>query len=228
MTEYEILSLKYMFYGNLISAIGFALTIISLLIAYFDYRRRKKKESAEKAIDMAKYFMDEILPGLSFINVKCKEKEIDSLLNKHKFYEYEDFDITELETLYTKEEIKKIEKIFNTLNVEMLDNITKDKSIISLNRISIILLNRLEYMCMFIDSKVADSDYIYKSLHQIFLSSIQALYVHIASLNIDEKDKYYTKVINVFNLWKNKYIKKKLNKVTKRKKKKFNKPKKIS
>ena len=136
----------------------------------------------------------------------------------------------DLEILHSNEEVEN-ESFFE------LTESHKYILLIPLYNLYKVLLNRLEYMCMFIDSKVADSDYIYKSLHQIFLSSIQALYVHIASLNIDEKDKYYTKVINVFNLWKNKYIKdnkreeklnKKLNKVAKRKKKKFNKPKKIS
>lgn len=62
-------------------------------------------------------------------------------------------------------------------------------------------------MCMYITSEVADEKYIYNSLHQQFLKTISFIYFEISLVNTDNKDKYYTNIIHVYNLWKNKYIK---------------------
>lgn len=68
-------------------------------------------------------------------------------------------------------------------------------------------LNKLEYLCMEISSRAADSNYIYQSLHQMFLRSVRILYLEISALNTKYADKYYTNIIHVYNLWQKKYIK---------------------
>ncbi len=67
------------------------------------------------------------------------------------------------------------------------------------------VLNRLEYMCMHISSGLADDDYIYNSLHQVFISSMQLCYCAISNLNVSNKDKYYTNIISVYNKWSKRY-----------------------
>ena len=62
-------------------------------------------------------------------------------------------------------------------------------------------------MCMYISTRVADEKYIYNSLHQQFLKAISLLYISISLVNTDNKDKNYTNIITVFNIWKDKYIK---------------------
>ena len=62
-------------------------------------------------------------------------------------------------------------------------------------------------MCMNIVTKVADEKYIYNSLHQQFIRVINLLYIHISLTNTDNKNKYYTNIIYVYNIWKDKYIK---------------------
>lgn len=69
------------------------------------------------------------------------------------------------------------------------------------------VLNKLEYICMNISSKAADSKYIYQSLHQTFLRTIRNLYMDMASANTDYKDKFYTNIIHVYNEWKKLYLK---------------------
>lgn len=69
-------------------------------------------------------------------------------------------------------------------------------------------LNKLEAICLDISTKAADSKFIYQSLHQMFLRNIRDLYMEIASINIDSKDKYYTNIISVYNEWVNMYISK--------------------
>lgn len=206
MTEYESLSLTYMWWQNAIAIGGFLLTIISILSVYFDYRHRKNKEVAEKAIDMAKYFMEEILTGLTILEIQYKKEGIDGLIKKYKFFEFEDFDLEELKSLFSNQEIQEISKKINDTKIT-LKNSNGESLEVSIISFASDLLNKLEYMCMSITSGVADDSYIYDSLHQTFLSTVQLLYVHIAERNINEKDKFYRNVIKVYNKWKNKYLK---------------------
>ncbi len=67
------------------------------------------------------------------------------------------------------------------------------------------VLNQLEYLCMDISSKAADSIFIYQSLHQMFLKSIRNLYFEISILNTNSVDKLYTNIIYVYNEWKEMY-----------------------
>ena len=68
-------------------------------------------------------------------------------------------------------------------------------------------LNKLEFICMDISCKAADSNYIYQSLHQVFLRTIRTLYMEISIINKNSTDKFYTNIINVYNTWRNKYVK---------------------
>lgn len=63
-------------------------------------------------------------------------------------------------------------------------------------------LNDLEYFSMCINSRVADGDILYPSLHQTFFSVISAFYFLIAYQNTSMKDKYYTHIIKLFTDWK--------------------------
>ena len=67
------------------------------------------------------------------------------------------------------------------------------------------VLNKLEYLCMDISSKAADSKFIYQSLHQMFLRSIRNLYFEISIHNINSVDKLFTNIIYVYNEWRNMY-----------------------
>lgn len=206
MSEYEIATLSYMWWQNAIAIGGFLLTIISIGAVYLDYRHRKNKEAADKAIDMAKYFMDEILMGLAIIGKEFTAKGIDKILRKHKFFKYEDFDKNELDTLFTEKEIKELSKKIGDIKVDLPVELGKTVNV-NIGSFCAIILNKLEYMCMYLSSRVADDSYIYNSLHQVFLNSVQLLYFNIANLNVDEKDKYYRNIIDVYNNWKNKYLK---------------------
>ena len=86
-------------------------------------------------------------------------------------------------------------------------------------------LNHLEAICITITSQAAGSEFIYDSLHQTILKTIKILAVLIAANNNNNVDKYFTNIIQVYNMWnkrKNKDIKKliktqkKINKMQKR------------
>lgn len=67
-------------------------------------------------------------------------------------------------------------------------------------------LNKLEYFAMSFNTKIADEDVVYQSLHQSFLKMINMMYFYIAFQNVDGKDKYYTNIIELYNKWRDRYI----------------------
>ncbi len=65
------------------------------------------------------------------------------------------------------------------------------------------LLNSLECFSMNCMYGVADEKLLYQSLHQTFLSTVWSLYPFISGVNKSNEDKYYTNLISLFELWKN-------------------------
>jgi len=69
------------------------------------------------------------------------------------------------------------------------------------------LLNKLEYIAMAFNTNLADEAVVYQSLHQAYLKTIKYLYPCICHVNNGESaDKYYTQIIELYNLWKDRYI----------------------
>ncbi|MBQ9425684.1 MAG: DUF4760 domain-containing protein [Erysipelotrichaceae bacterium] len=69
------------------------------------------------------------------------------------------------------------------------------------------MLNKLEYFSMTFNTNLADEEVVYPSLHQSFLKTVKYLYPHICYLNSGEtSDKYYTHIIELYNLWKDRYV----------------------
>lgn len=180
----------------ILNIIALAVASFSVIAFYIDYRSRKSKERAEKSISIAESFAIDIIEPISIIFAFFEKFEIDKITRKTYFLQLEDFDIEELKTIYSEEDIEKYKKMMDTNDTEY-----KIRSIICNT------LNKLEYMCMYIVTNVADEKCIYNSLHQQFLKAISLLYFEISFTNTDNKDKYYTNIIHVYNLWKKKYIK---------------------
>lgn len=202
MSEFEILTIQQANKDFILSVIVAIVSFVSVLLIYLDYRNRKSKERAEKSIEIAKEFAKSIVPKVSFLYNSFESINLDKIVNNVKFINFTDFDYGELHELYSKDDIDKYQQILNS-NKGILFN---DKNI-DLEGFIVLLLNELEHMSMYISTKVADEKYIYNSLHQQFLKTISLLYISISLINLDNKDKYYTNIIEVFNLWKDKYIK---------------------
>lgn len=62
-------------------------------------------------------------------------------------------------------------------------------------------LNHLEAICINISSQAAGSQFIYDSLHQSFLNTVEVLSIKISSINHNNIDKNFINVIQVYNMW---------------------------
>lgn len=196
LTQFEILTLQQEDRSFYLAVIVAIITFVSAIIVYCDYRNRRNKERAEKSIHIAEEFAKNIIQPISLLDAFFEKTNIDKIIKKINFLDLEEFDNEELESIYSQEDIANYEKLMKTNDPE-----------IKFGTLICDTLNRLEYLCMYIATNVADEKYIYNSLHQQFMSAIALLYFEISTPNIDDKDKYYTNIIHVYNLWKNKYIK---------------------
>lgn len=113
MSEFEILTLQQANRDFWLSVIIAIVSFVSAYIVYKDYKDRKNKERAEKSIQIAKEFAYDIIAPLTQIHDFIKEIGIGQIINKIDFLKLEDFDIDELTSLYSKNDIDKYKKIIN-------------------------------------------------------------------------------------------------------------------
>ena len=206
-------------------------------------------QEKEKAIVLAKYYKDEILPGVNYISSVFKETGIMSCLggihpdnivsfNQSELFRLTNRDIKEqiqsrwrdpqnLRVLLNERDLYQqiSKKPLRTLNPNLIamcyaefrgekdedgnavvvpDEI-KSKLLsdlwVEFYIIVSATLNSLELFSMNFITGVADGDVVFQSLHQTFLVLVQILYYDIAIQNTNEKDTYYTNVIELYKLW---------------------------
>lgn len=169
------------------------------------------RKSKEKAIEMARFFEEEILYRSAFISLIYKESKIAEIIRKIYRTHMNDFDIEEMKSLFTQADI-------TTLQSNICDNLDKNISFFlnekhpllshplaseTLSKLQDDTLNKLESFCMYFKYGLADEEIVYQSLHQVFLDTISLLYYSISSRNTDPCEKYYTNIINIFVNWRN-------------------------
>lgn len=203
--------------------------IIGAVWSIYQFSKNKILKQQEKASEIASEFSNNLIGNLGLISkTLLKNNDIKNMLKtlKDSNVPLNQFTKYEIEEIFEDNQIfEKFEKII------MSDKTQKDYSVFLSNKYSLeeqknfpskfpvlieTTLNRLEAICINISSQAAGSQFIYDSLHQYFLMTIEILSIMIASNNINNIDKYYTNIIQVYNMWerqKNSDIEK-LNKIT--------------
>lgn len=125
-----------------------------------------------------------------------------NVLGTKKFREYSFFDQNRWDE---KKIIENKEQFDINLNDNLLIddlNFAKMELVVFYTRTRRNLLNKLEYFSMHFTCELADEKIVYQSLHQVYLSTIKVFYGWIVRANDrDGKDKYYTNIIKLYNLW---------------------------
>lgn len=186
---------------NLILQIGTNIfVIVSVIIAFKQFaiyrdetKENQNKSEAEKAISIAEEFAKFYISEMSYILRELKAIGMREIVNKKDSKNMRNFDNEEIIEIFTEEEIRIMENLKNNMSIELKSKMSE-------------ILNRLEYVAMYLNSGIANEEIIYPSLHQVFLPFIKSCYYIIAELNSESSNKYYTNVIKLYNLWNDKYI----------------------
>jgi len=160
------------------------------LFSYIQTREMKKRENncdkINTALQMARYYMEEIIPELSRISSEIKRnKDVDNIINRIKAQQAKLFTQEEISSIFDKEaDREKLKEFFSTF-------VHHD------------LCNKLEYFSMAFIQNVADDDVVYQSLHQTFLYIVLMLYFPIANENtyLKEHEKRFSNLRQLFLRW---------------------------
>lgn len=183
---------------------------------------QRDREKIVKAIELAKYYKDEILPLMRKLKKIYIELGIYDLMQSIDKNLMVNFDIVEIEKILTKpqiEQIKALSASYPIATVLPLSNIVynveyiqEEKSIDETNiehinknddyaELIINVLNSLEYFSMHFVHNTADHTVTYQPLHTTFLEVIRMLYYNIASVNIKGEQKFFVNTIALFKKW---------------------------
>lgn len=206
-------------YGISTDILADYVTILTIIIgsfwAVFQYNKSVKLRQQEKGQAIAEYFSEELVERFSIIGaILSKNKFIQDNVLPIDSYSFSKFNTSELKKVFKTSDIcSQYRKAINTVEVQeeytkFLDERYNDKEKENMPSkfLSLIdhTLNKLEAVCMNISSNAAGSEYIYPSLHQIFLRTIHLLSIKISSYNDNSSaDTYFINIIHVYNRWNN-------------------------
>lgn len=162
---------------------SFILVIVGIL-GYIYYLKVSKINKKERAIELAKFYKDNILDKTGKIDKAFTDLHINVYISKFNKKRHRDFDSYDLSILLSKE----INEFVNTPLQDEIKDLISDT------------LNYLEYFALNFVSGIADIDLIYQVLHQHYIITIEMLSLYICIANCDEDEfKYYTNAIALYN-----------------------------
>lgn len=167
------------------------------LLCHFDYIEQNKSKKSSIIINPLQIEYDKLGAGLI-------KKEVSKRVNRNKEEKLKEDEVNK--------DIQEIKDIVKNVNDAMNEKINNDMNMAFNKAINLYhadladLLNKIEYFSVSFMSNVADESIAYQSLHQTFTRTIESLYPNISMINRDPKNKYYTNTIELYNLWKDRFI----------------------
>lgn len=232
-------ALEHTYY--LIQIIGGYALIIGAIIGIWQYvltarseRAKLSMEQVEKAIDLANYYKNEILPKSEALIYVFRSGGIKDELDKIKVSDMKEFTQEELIDNLGVAGKKNLEKIMEgedvltaiiaaevilglNLNIERFMSIEEEngKKSVSIKRDMVIrlfmgnvvseLLNSMEYFAMNFIHGIADETVVYQSLSRTYIEIVQLLYYNIANNNVIGKQLLFTNVTELYRKWYDRY-----------------------
>ncbi len=215
-TPSDMESQEIFIYGISLSNWGTWITLIGLIFtaiwSMHQYIKSRNLSQQEKASLIAQDFANNLIERMSLISdVLMKNQEVQKTIKILDENNISQFTRIEAKEIFDNENCfegfskilksKKTQQRYNKILSENYNNKEKEKFDSNFNVLVSNTLNQLEAICISISSEAAGSQFIYESLHQMFLSTIEILYLKISDSNRNNVDKYYTNVISVYNMW---------------------------
>ena len=212
----DIQSQEIYILGISLNNIGIWFTAIGLIVTAFwsmyQFTKSKILKQQEKASEIAQDFADNLIERMGLISdVLMPNQEIQNMIKKLDTSKLKQFTVVEmLEIMNDKQCFEKFHKIvlskrtqnrYNTILNKRYNKQEQEKFDSFFPLLIENTLNKLEAICINISSQAAGSQFIYESLHQMFLSTVEILAIRISSSNTDNVDKYYVNIISVYNMW---------------------------
>jgi len=212
---------------------GVAIAVWQYYLSYVDSKRNMDVIRVQKAIDLSEYYKDNILSYIAPIRYIFDNSGITKIISKIEVSKIKHFDEKELYTFLGNEDInslKEIQKSDNfflaVINANAIYNLGLSQDLIELykknsqlspleekifstflGKLITRVLNNMEFFSLHFTHNVADESVVYKSLHQTYIDIVQMFYYHIAKLNPMSTTKFFTNIIELYEIWNNRSIK---------------------
>lgn len=213
----SIESQQILLFGISLENLSIWFTFIGLIITAFwsilQYNKNKAIQQQEKAAEIAADFADNIIEKLALISDSLMpnqeiQKMVAQIVNSKKLSQFTTWEIASIlndENCFQKYRqiihSKSTQKRYNKLLNERYSVSEREKFNSYFPLFIENTLNHLEAICINISSKAAGSQFIYDSLHQSFLNTVEMLSVVISTNNNNNVDKYFINIIEVYNMW---------------------------
>lgn len=192
---------------------------LGVALAVGQYYYSKKVGRIQTAINLAEYFKNNILdkyPAVRYVF----SKTADTIYKSVKPDSFKAFDADEMKRLFSEGDISKLKNlekdrdfvdcisvVLSTYYEKNYQNIAeeyKDSAMINdfANKYVFAILNNLEYFAMNFTHGIADESVIYQSIHNSYIEIVEALYYHIAKQNDSVDHRFYSNVIELYQIWK--------------------------
>lgn len=227
-SKIEIIS----FVAQILSAI---FVIVGTLIAVWQYYlssrsniMKQETERVQKAIDLSKYYKDEILHYYSILKIVYVKAGIIDILAKEKA-KMKEFDAYELQEIFSASELNYLSEKFNSfeyakaiielnhcynLGLSLCDkyqSLEDLKKITPSDKSNIIdcfnakycatVMNNIEHFAMYFTHNVADESVIYQSISPTYLEMCRYFYYNISMCSKIGGPKLYRNLKSLYGIW---------------------------
>ncbi len=187
---------------------------------------QRDREKIVNAIELTKYYKDEILPLMREVKKIYTTIGIYDIVQSIDKNLMINFDIVELEKNLNKSQINQIRDLGAVYRIdtamkekgiaynisyreetatcesdEIEQKSNKSKESEDYAQMVINVLNSLEYFSMHFVHNTADHTVVYQPLHMTFLEVVRMLYYNISSVNIKGEQKFFINTITLFRKW---------------------------
>ena len=217
LTPEDVESQQILFLGISLENLGVWFASIALIAtalwSMYQYTKNKISKQQEKASEIAQDFSNTLIEKMGIISdVLMPNHEVQKMVTKivkskklNQFTTLEIRNILEDEKCFEKYDkiihSKRTQKRYNEILEERYNDIEKNRFDSYFPLLVENTLNHLEAICINISSQAAGSQFIYDSLHQSFLRTIEILSIKLSSNNRNNVDKYFTNIIQVYDMW---------------------------
>lgn len=190
---------------NLVAWFTSIALIATALWSMYQYTKNKISKQQEKASEIAQDFSNTLIEKMGIISdVLMPNHEIQKMITKIvKSKKLNQFTTLEIRNILEDEKcFEKCDKIIHSKRTqERYNDIEKNRFDSYFPLLVENTLNHLEAICINISSQAAGSQFIYDSLHQSFLRTVEILSIKLSSNNRNNVDKYFTNIIQVYDMW---------------------------
>lgn len=190
---------------------GVAIALVQYIANNNEIRSDRKRQAIYEASNLADIYCDQIINKSSALSkLVAPNTKVKDYYEKVKKHELTDFDNEESIKIFEKDVFidwlsSLAVEYAKQNNIDLDNNNGIDEVLSRIFSILVALANKLESICIKLNTGIADQLTVYQSLHSNLFDCVDMLYIYIAHSNINECDRLYYNLTETYLSWKKIY-----------------------